>query len=220
MKEYPFNFLDDLGIDTTEPPKDIIPTFAYVLRCVTDERNISILETRYNGATYQELGETFGISKQRVNAMLKDIIAKLPRYKEMLELGLEAYMAHTLDKRVAELSNMLSDDEKALVARESYAKGYKRGYEDAQTLSHANSADIDAIRGVEIETLALSVRSYNCFKNNDIKTLGDIIDLGDNLPTIRNFGKRCFHEIVGIFKTYGADVKSIFPRTCVKFEVE
>ena len=62
--------------------------------------------------------------------------------------------------------------------------------------------DIEKIIELPIEKLDLSVRSYFCLKNFQIKTIGDLINYKiSDLYSVRNLGLRCYDEI--ILKVHG-----------------
>ena len=58
--------------------------------------------------------------------------------------------------------------------------------------------------GRSVEELELSVRSYNCLKNADIKNIGDLVTKteGDMLKT-KNFGRKSLNEIKDILAEMG-----------------
>ena len=55
-----------------------------------------------------------------------------------------------------------------------------------------------------VDELELSVRSYNCLKNADIKTIGELVTKteGEMLKT-KNFGRKSLNEIKEILGTMG-----------------
>ncbi|NOZ78194.1 MAG: DNA-directed RNA polymerase subunit alpha [Acidobacteria bacterium] len=54
----------------------------------------------------------------------------------------------------------------------------------------------ESILDREIETLDLSIRSLNCLKNADIKTLRDLVSRTEaNMTEIRNFGEKSLKEV-------------------------
>ena len=55
-----------------------------------------------------------------------------------------------------------------------------------------------------VEELELSVRSYNCLKNADIKTIGELVQKteGEMLKT-KNFGRKSLNEIKEILSEMG-----------------
>jgi DNA-directed RNA polymerase subunit alpha len=64
----------------------------------------------------------------------------------------------------------------------------------------------DATRSIlemSIEELELSVRSYNCLKGADIKTIGELIQKNeDDLNKARNFGRKSLQEIIDKLKEW------------------
>ncbi|MDR0785209.1 MAG: DNA-directed RNA polymerase subunit alpha [Treponema sp.] len=71
---------------------------------------------------------------------------------------------------------------------------------------NSGEAGDDAIRSVletSIEELELSVRSYNCLKGADIKTIGELIQKNeDDLNKARNFGRKSLQEIIDKLKEW------------------
>jgi len=55
-----------------------------------------------------------------------------------------------------------------------------------------------------VDELELSVRSYNCLKNADIQTIGDLVQRSDQeMLKTKNFGRKSLNEIKAILKTMG-----------------
>ncbi len=55
-----------------------------------------------------------------------------------------------------------------------------------------------------VDTLDFSIRTLNCFKNNDIVYIGDLITKTEKeIFDLRNFGKTCFDETKKILSEYG-----------------
>ena len=82
--EYPRNLLIDLGIDEA----DIIPNMntdglGYALATLT-ERERKILFMRYaEGKTHKEIGESFGVTRERIRQVETKAIEKLRKPKAM-----------------------------------------------------------------------------------------------------------------------------------------
>jgi DNA-directed RNA polymerase subunit alpha len=66
-----------------------------------------------------------------------------------------------------------------------------------------SDADIRAILDTKIDELELSVRSFNCLKGAEIKTIGELIRRNeDDLSKARNFGKKSLQEIIEKLKEW------------------
>jgi DNA-directed RNA polymerase subunit alpha len=69
------------------------------------------------------------------------------------------------------------------------------------------SEDLKGIQGIlntPVEELELSVRSSNCLKNGNIRTIGELIGRSeDELSKVRNFGKKSLSEIKDKLKEWG-----------------
>jgi DNA-directed RNA polymerase subunit alpha len=71
-----------------------------------------------------------------------------------------------------------------------------------------------------VDELELSVRSYNCLKNADIKTIGDLVTRSEaEMLKTKNFGRKSLNEIKDILTEMGLslgmdiDVKKLRART-------
>ncbi len=54
------------------------------------------------------------------------------------------------------------------------------------------------------DELELSVRAYNCLKNANIKTIGDLVQKTENeMLRTKNFGRRSLNEIKDILHSMG-----------------
>ena len=75
------------------------------------------------------------------------------------------------------------------------------------------AAEIEVDRGVErlnenlnrsVEELELSVRSYNCLKNAQIQTIGELVQKSEQeMLKTKNFGRKSLNEIKAILATMG-----------------
>ena len=221
--EYPYNLLNDIGTNVEHLPDDFYPTLHYLLQTVADKRDARIVLLRYrDGLSFEDIGKEFDLSRQRTNVIVAETLTLLSskENKEIIANGLKAYMEIALNERINQLGSLLEEDERERIAKEAYSKGYENGKKDAVAGQSMNKTDLAPVRAITVTSLPFSVRSFNCFARNNIKTLGDVIDLGDNLKDIRGFGKVCFTEIINMLMQYDVDVKSIYPRSIMKFEIK
>jgi DNA-directed RNA polymerase subunit alpha len=57
---------------------------------------------------------------------------------------------------------------------------------------------------LSVEELELSVRSYNCLKNADIKTIGELVQKTEaEMLKTKNFGRKSLNEIKEILSEMG-----------------
>ena len=222
-RPFPNNLFFDLN---TEPPEaqavDFLGTLMYVLRSVTDARNSRAMLLRYkDGKSYDELGEALGVSKQRALGIIQSVLDSITGdYVDMLRYGIKKYYDRLFAERVAYLTGVLEDSEREQIKHKAYADGYNSGFADGLVGKQIGTANIDLLDGISIETVALSVRSSNALKRNGIKTLGDILRVGDNLINFKAFGKTCFEEVSALLESYDVNIPAVFPKACMKWRVD
>ena len=215
-KPFPYNLFDDLGAKPpTEQPEDFLATLMYILRCVATPRDSRAILLRYKeGKTYDEIGETFDITKQRAHSMIQDILEKFnDQYIDMLTKGIKKYYEDLLEERLSALAPVISESEREFIELTAYEEGYTKGYADGLIGRKTSSAP--TLDNIDLSTLQLSVRTFNALTKNGIKTLGDVKNCGDGLISLETFGKACFAEIADTLKTYGVEIEANFP-ACVK----
>lgn len=217
-KPFPYNLFSDLEIEApAEEPEDFLATLMYILRCVSSPRDSKAIMMRYKeGKPYEEIGNAFGLSKQRAHYMVQEILCKFTKnYLVMLQKGIKKYTEDLLEERIEELAPVIDASEREVIKMEAYEEGYEKGYEDG-SIGRASSAESkSALNGIEISMLELSNRTFNSLKRNGINTLGDVVEAGDKILNFDTFGKKCFAEICEILKTYGVNPVITFP-VCVK----
>jgi len=84
---------------------------------------------------------------------------------------------------------------------------------DVEQEEHKVETEVDAeterikkILLTSVDDLELSVRSHNCLKAADIKTLGDLVRRDENeMLKFRNFGRKSLAELIEIVEIYGLD---------------
>ncbi|UCC94982.1 MAG: DNA-directed RNA polymerase subunit alpha [Candidatus Omnitrophota bacterium] len=75
--------------------------------------------------------------------------------------------------------------------------------EEAEELSPEEVSLYEKLK-IPISELELSVRSANCLREADIKTLADLVEKTEaEMLSYRNFGKKSLNEVVNLLKTMG-----------------
>lgn len=220
-KPFPDNLFSDLGMTApTEQAEDFLASMTYVLRCVSTPRDSKAILLRYKeGKTYDEIGEALGISKQRTNALIQSILDKINgEYALILQKGVKRYYDDLLNERIAHLDDVIADSEREMIKKKSFVEGYESGYKDGLFEKKSNGLNIGTLDFVAVATLPLSIRTYNALERNNIRTLGDVVQLGDRISAFRTFGEKCFNELAEILISYNVNVEMTFPKTCKKFD--
>ena len=221
--DYPKNLLNEVGVNVdTQSVEDFVPTLHYVLENKLGKRGAQIIIMRFrDNKTLEEIGAKFDLTRQRVNVIVADSIAELRSADAigMLTYGIKGYMEKMLNDRIEEMTPFLAEEERETAVKEAYNRGYENGLKDAVNGESLNKADLTVVRNVKVKVLPFSVRSINCFANNNIETLGDIIDKGDKLKDMLHFGRTSFMEVMGILESYNVDVRALFPRSFLKFKL-
>lgn len=173
-EKYPSNLLAEVYGEDFEngwtKPNDFNASLEYTLNTLTDrERDAMEYKFKYE-MTLSQIGEIFGISRSRVGQIVAKATRKLrhPTRSKLVMGGVEVYLYY---KRV--LNKPVEDKE------------------EGQEVAPSD------IRDTELESLSLSVRSYNCLRRADVETVRDIIRLfqtGD-ISKVRNMGGRSVEEV-------------------------
>lgn len=78
--------------------------------------------------------------------------------------------------------------------------------EKVESEKDAESERLRKILNTSVDDLELSVRSHNCLKAANIKTLGDLVRKDENeMLKFRNFGRKSLAELIEIVENYGLD---------------
>jgi len=78
-----------------------------------------------------------------------------------------------------------------------------------ETRPEVPTVDIDRVRMLDhlkrsVDELELSVRSYNCLKNANIRSIGELVQKSEtDMLKTRNFGRKSLNEIKEILETMG-----------------
>ncbi len=82
--------------------------------------------------------------------------------------------------------------------------------EEAESL---DEQDVDPILAKGVEELELSVRSYNCLKAANIKTIGELVQRTEaEMLKYRNFGKKSLTEIKDVLEKMGLSLGVTLPK--------
>ncbi len=76
--------------------------------------------------------------------------------------------------------------------------------EVAEEPAERAASQMNEVLNRSVEELELSVRSYNCFKNANIQTIGDLVQKSESeMLRTKNFGRKSLNEIKEILQGLG-----------------
>jgi len=76
--------------------------------------------------------------------------------------------------------------------------------EQPEPIVHKTTAPVNEHLDKSVDELELSVRSYNCLKNSDIKTIRDLVQKSEaEMLKTKNFGRKSLNEIKDILSSMG-----------------
>lgn len=155
------------------------------------EREQKVIQMRYECLmTLEEIAKEFNLTRNRIRQIEARALRKLrhPSRSRAILLGKDGLERREEAKAVNESIEELERQREKLLAEVNQLKAdiYDREHETSPAISDG------------IETLELSVRSYNCLKRAGIRTIADLdLRMRDNdWFRIRNLGRKSADEIV------------------------
>jgi DNA-directed RNA polymerase subunit alpha len=100
---------------------------------------------------------------------------------------------------------------------------FNEEFEDEESEVNEKVERLKNILETPVEELELSVRSSNCLRNIDVKTIGDLAQLTeDEISKTKNFGKKSLQEIKDKLEEYGLNLgmKDHIDQTLQSLKVE
>ena len=206
---YPYNLMDFVinqynkfvGINESDITFGITAkSFEKYLTDRLTPREHSILIARFSThQTLAQVAKDYDVTKERIRQIELYALRKLLNYSKLREYSAVPYSEYQREHNQAQyyksMCTELIGQLKSLINDNNEIKEIELD---------------DTIPYVPINDMALTVRSYNCFIRNDVKTLRDIITrfkTSEDLMKIRNLGKGCFEEIVSKVHAYGCKMQ-------------
>lgn len=191
--EYPYNFLSivyDWSENEVKKHTNVntLAGFYYVMSTI-DERCRKVVELYYRDRkTQKEVGQEIGLSGSRAHQLLSKagrIFRKISN-QSMINHGPLTY----LEVKAGERANV------------AYQRGYVAGYNDC------SEHRLHAFSNPSIREMDLSVRLFNCLARDGIEDLKALYESDPkHILELRNFGPKCFDELITVLKRYNLDVQ-------------
>lgn len=191
---YPYNALEVVGVKDYEINPDIVDNFdKYLTENCTIREETAIRLFYKEGKTLGQIGEHFGLSRERV----RQIVCKgMKRMKRFVYKYDDLKKEEEVEKRKTELNNRRQELVQAMRECGLITEDIKVCFGQPTFTVDPMDERERWINSLIIEELDLSVRSYNCLRRADIRKVSDLIKLTEeDLIRIRNMGKKSVKEI-------------------------
>lgn len=201
-KTYPYSLLLDIADGNVHMAMHMYPDSLPIVLLVLDQRSRSILEGRYRDRkTLQELADEHHLTRERIRQIAAKSL-RLLRKKHQLQL-LTSVPAAASAERDIEISRLEAE-------RDSFRIAYDNLLVEKQPEEPPEVPAIapERILDLEISSMDLSVRAYNCLHRADVKTLGEITRMTRlDLLRVRNLGAGTADEIEHKLAEYGLGLR-------------
>lgn len=195
---YPLNLAKAI-FDSEEEARKVYIQGIYNALATLTEREQGVLICRFQRKlTLEQTGKEYGITRERIRQIEAKALRKLrhPTRANMLK----SVPYTELQAERAEYYKLQNEYEWLKKAFESLIA--QKAEPGVIMPEHATLLE------QPIETLDLSVRSYNCLRRANKNTLGDIAEMYEHeLMAVRNLGRKSFCEVIEKLKEYGVRLK-------------
>ncbi len=181
--------------------QDQIKGLEYTLDLIGERQKNMLLLYYKKSKTFDEIGEMYGVTRERARQILARAL-RLIRCRTNADYIRYGYRGCGLLQRERKLDEKEADlrrREKELEKLERRLSGKIEVVKDTPEYKNLRMMEI------EIESLELSVRAYNCLHRAEVSTIEAVLRLieNDSLYTLRNLGSRSLFEIISKLEEIG-----------------
>ena len=187
IKEYPYNLIKKLDFDP-----ECYGTFEQRLQDLRDENFLNerefyiVIEVFKNGLKLEQIGKLLGITRERVRQILEKTLRRIKYREKYFIYGEYANLEKIALKEYEEYKEKL-------LAKWTY----ESACEFLENYNQEQNNTLESKLYDSWEKYDFSVRTWNCLKRANIKTVGDIVELGTfGLLKLKNMGKKSVKEIM------------------------
>ena len=182
---------------------------------LTEKEQIVIHKRFEEGLSLDEVGEIFGLTRERIRQIEAKAVRKLrhPSRLQYIKYGVEG---KKLDDDLRRREKEIIERERKLAVKEEQladALNTLSLIKDAYTaVEEPKAPETNLCDKMKIESLGLTVRSYNCLKRANINTIGDLAKCAESggLNHIRNLGRISVKEILTKLFAFGYDYYDVY----------
>lgn len=206
---YPFNLIDAIYCDEIVwvDDEDHVAGLEHALLTLSD-REQKVLEERFQESkTLEEVGRDLNVTRERIRQIEAKALRKL-RHPSRRNFIMHGYFGGAELKELKAKAEELDAREKSLQERErklnEVLEKYKPKFDALHITIESPLEEVqEAFRNnMPIEEMDLSVRSFNCLRRANIRTVLDLINYCENdgrelkLLRVKNLGRKSMQEVL------------------------
>lgn len=206
---YPFNLIDAIYCDEIVwvDDEDHMAGLEHALLTLS-EREQKVLEERFQDfKTLEEVGRDFNVTRERIRQMEAKALRKL-RHPSRRNFIMHGYFGGAELKEIKSKAEELNKREKSIEERErklnEMLDKYKPKFDALHITVESPLEEVKEafVNSMSIEEMDLSVRSFNCLRRANIRTVLDLIAYCENdgnelkLLRVRNLGRKSLREVL------------------------
>lgn len=193
-------------------PEDFEASLWYVLYQLPERNRDIFLKVERDNTPVRVVGLEYGVSGQRIFDLNKETKANmLSFWGEILSKGVMQYTKDTAD-----VAREYGEKNASVIA---YKRGYTEGYSDGSKNKLQRHYATEEFDGISLSDLTLSYRTQHYLFDNNLLSVSQIIECGDNIMKIHNLGKKSLEELITRLKDFGVNVTRYFPATINKYDI-
>lgn len=218
---YPFNLIDAIYCDEIVwmDDADHVAGLEHALLTLSD-REQKVLEERFQESkTLEEVGRDLNVTRERIRQIEAKALRKL-RHPARRNFIMHGYFGGAELKEIKAKTVELDEREKSIEERErklnEMLEKYKPKFDALRITIESPLEEVqDAfVNSMPIEEMDLSVRSFNCLRRANIRTVLDLIAYCENdgnelkLLRVRNLGRKSIREVLErLYEMTGKDFR-------------
>lgn len=180
-----------------QPPSDLEASIEYVMLTRLTEQEYTALKLRVKDKlSLEQCGIRMNVSKSRIGQLVENGILKLknPNISRYLYHGMHYCMIEDVDRIVKERFD---------TKYEKLLKLLNQVHKEVEVLTEEDENGV--IKGMSVDELEFSVRTYNGLRKAGFDTVGDIIRHENEIThnRVRNIGKVSYIEIAAKMRDLG-----------------